>query len=364
MIVRGVAIAVVVAAFWPLSVPAQQSPPKNPCERLCSQNGRCASVGSTCVAKSDADCQQSVRCRMHGECTFRDGRCLTGKNDCSGSEACTEYGACTWMRGVCRTSCDDAAALKTAHESDELISCSRDAETRCTETVGCVQYGLCGSGTAESCELSVDGCAGLPGCAERGACSSLELFCGARTNAECQNSRACKEAGTCSAYEFECIGPAEIRERCGGDGWIIHERQCVRPPGYDCAEECKTKNRCDAHAFDGYVVCIETAKYCQSQPACKQSGWCKAHVKSWYSYNKCQYADESLCGEWVYGGCIKSEADCANSVGCTKSGNCSAASPSQYCRPTKARHCAQSQICKKEGQCKLLDESSYFICGD
>lgn len=369
------AFAAVLCTILSLAPTAQTPPAAKPsvvseqCKNACRHDGRCQLVDRRCVVGSDADCEQSDQCRQVGACTRQGGHCVAGKGDCAASAECSYRGACTRVGGRCQLSCTAPNDLARAQKADPVASCSREPATPCRDTIACKEYGVCGE-ASEGCILSDEGCASLPSCGETGKCSRTEDpsgwgRCGARNDSDCAQSKGCKEGGRCSAYNDECVGPKQIEHLCGGPGWIVHEGQCVRPLGYDCKAECETSHKCDAHEFDGaYVMCIETARYCRTQPRCKQSGLCKVNVKTWYSYNKCAYSDESRCGEWWYGSCVKSESDCKKSVDCKRSGNCSAASPSQYCRPTRKEHCEQSEICKNEGQCKLLDESSYFICGD
>lgn len=364
----------------------------------CRDRGACSPTEDRlgCRIAGDEDCEKSPRCEWGGVCKLGpDGRCVTSTAGCAASTGCRDRGACSTSASPlqCQPSsqqhCEDSVlcerneACKFAANPDGLDSCVpacdsewadsyracvRGAGTDCSDTRACKEFDLCVDGGGRRC-LRQRECRDTSACRDEGRCNVgyEEGTCEAYLSEDCRASTGCKNEGKCSAYGGECVDEERVAEICGWPDAVLEDGACYRPLGYDCTKECKDYNRCRAREYDGrYVVCVETEEYCRNQPDCRYRGLCTVGERRLQERNRCYSASDSkfACGGYVYGRCVKSEEACAKSVDCKKRGNCSARTGSQYCRPTRNEHCLQSEICEAEGQCKLLDESSYYICGD
>lgn len=370
---------------------------------ICAERGHCAPTETFgCQPESDEHCERSSQCTELGRCVLgAEGACLTSDEACAASRDCWERGACaaTDDRRRCEPTTDRHCRQSSGCEAlgrcrvDELVewtnlceaSCEyealKDIEpqrlTYCTRRAGqapcrqlevCSKLGFCEERNGR-CALSSEGdCRGSAECRTEGRCNSDDSgeSCEAFLSEDCRASAGCKEHGRCSAFDGKCITDEEVEAQCGPRK-VMEDGTCHHAVGYDCEKECAESNRCRPKVFDGrFVVCIETAEYCRNHVDCRQKGLCGVNERRSVSFNKCHSSSDSplACSYTVYGGCVKTVDDCRKSAECKKYGRCSAHTPSSFCRPTRTEHCRQSEICKTEGQCKLLDESSYYICGD
>jgi len=127
------------------------------CRIPCLREGRCSAEEGRCVARSEADCRQSLVCGYHGECARQGDRCVVGDaEDCRVSEGCRQDGSCS---------------LKGSR-------CAPMSDADCRSSVRCAEDGLCRLGF-EMCEPkydpSADDCARIGHCIAAGLCTRLDL---------------------------------------------------------------------------------------------------------------------------------------------------------------------------------------------
>lgn len=93
----------------------------------CGEAGLCSTdaVGR-CIAKEDAECEQSRACFDHGSCTARGGACVAASNgDCRHSKDCLNRGWCSASNGVCSGTPSDGdvfAAVPKRRNADRAAS--------------------------------------------------------------------------------------------------------------------------------------------------------------------------------------------------------------------------------------------------
>ncbi len=101
----------------------------------CSNHGLCTQLGDGCVAASNADCLPSRACRRDDRCRAREGSCVASRAsavhpECS--EKCSDAGRCVYADGRCFAGSDaDCQDSRRCRENGE---CSYDArELQCDD---------------------------------------------------------------------------------------------------------------------------------------------------------------------------------------------------------------------------------------
>ena len=68
----------------------------------CKTGGLCtATRDGQCVLRGHADCERSDLCKVSGQCTYMNGRCIAWGTDCLEREVCKRDGKCTAFDGHC-----------------------------------------------------------------------------------------------------------------------------------------------------------------------------------------------------------------------------------------------------------------------
>ena len=363
---------------------------------------------------SEQTCARSKDCFWYGRCTGSPmpgktfGPCRIGSDaDCAQTQSCTQkQEGCVRALDTCTEPCEnprlEGIDLPLRRMLEPGQYCMPFAgEKDCSKTIACAKYGLC-TNYDGFCVAETDAsCRQSEGCAEAGACIAIEGSCYALLDVDVRNSRLCK-AGKNDPEKAPChvlapgwgrvsIGSAEeARSKCESPLTLI-DGYCELPADYDCksSPECKKEGKCeryidqncdqDGHCSDKFAVCVRSDAYCQAQPECAAQGKCKHVARGMVDIstkcfdmlprvNKRNFRMSGrlvapACADYVYGECVLSNAGCAATAACAKSGMCSADSPSMYCRPTTTEHCERSQDCKDHGYCRLIPNSTYHCCG-
>jgi hypothetical protein len=235
-----------------------------PCELFCRHYGGCTyrhdRAGAACVARSDAECAQSMQCTSHGACAAAADECVASSSAaCRASSHCKRYGACTLVGSGC----------EPAGDSDCRPSLACQDEGRCTFST---EPGISPAASGPRCVASSDdGCRRARICRAEGRCFAQERAgCEARSS---EDSTGCRELGRCS---LEPRSPA------------FGPRLCLALSDADCrpSQICKKRGLCslEDHAPDAetdpqaprITACgMRSETDCRHSDACSREGKCR-----------------------------------------------------------------------------------------
>lgn len=113
---------------------ASAAPPALTCEGTpqCKLEGQCTPRDGRCVAESEAYCRESTLCAEQGKCALKRERCHPGsEGDCAASSGCQRFGHCALDR--------------------HGLTCEAASDAHCAASEGCRDFGWCRLGADGRC---------------------------------------------------------------------------------------------------------------------------------------------------------------------------------------------------------------------
>jgi|GEM_PF-1547884 len=347
------------------------------CKIQCQRYGHCtvSTRGNKliCTPTEDNHCLQSELCKLHGQCSLSQGRCVVlSSTDCQKSHDCIRRGLCLFdaKAGCILSTCSLSTCSLYGHcqkiTRNGQIICAPLTDNDCKQSQDCTEKGLC-KRDGDRCVL--DTCQGTP-CTQYGRCgertfkyfNKLVRMCAPTSKLDCSASQGCRENGACQINNDGCV-PLGLEDcmksnRCRQKGACrLKAGKCQVLEAVDCSKstDCTEKGLCDRVG----TVCGATKfEHCEKSTICSREGKCKL------SGNQCITAaaacentfncilkglckSDSKSGNCIFSGCGPS------SIPCKRAGRCQENKTTQSCEANSNTHCQNSEDCKKHGLCKL-----------
>jgi len=204
----------------------------------CIDNGKCVldSQARKCVASSSNWCRESKECENNGHChatflnTVKRWRCLpSSEKHCAESIRCIQFGHCTYGDFGYKCNSD---FLDFCPEVKKY--CVPGSTSQCRQSFVCADNGLC-TYKGGKCVATRQACLKSNGCWGLGKCTPKQGKCVIASTADCQRSVNCRVEGYCTfdKNRKDCIVGSDSNcsrsENCSAQGHCFAKNgMCVK----------------------------------------------------------------------------------------------------------------------------------------